>query len=157
MYKILLTMSIAFIITLTSITSFLLLKGIRSPTTFTCLINLVQHNSASTSNLLINYTFEKKEGYIGMDGNIKMNDGREQQISRRIFFTFNNNGKSYFLHSIKNIKSPTDNTDENDVNKLFPLFFLESNKEIYLKIKKQNNGQYLFFIDPITTYICKEN
>jgi len=150
-------MSIAFIIILTSITSFLLLKETRSPTTFTCLINLVQHNSASTSNLLISYTFEKKEGYIGIDGNIKMNDGREQEISRRIFFTFNHNGESYFLHSIKNIKFPTDNTDENDIKKLFPRFFLESNKDIYLKIKKQNNGQYLFFIDPITTYLCKGN
>lgn len=125
-------------------------------TEFSCVSSYVQHDELSTMNILVNYVFKNKEGYISIDGSVLFNNGIRKGLSRKIFFTFSRDKNSFFIRSHKNMRFPTDNIDNSSLEKLLPLFFIYPEKDIFMRIQQEKNGQYIFFIDPISIYMCKK-
>ena len=133
--------------------------GIRyqtSPSEFTCIANYIQHNRAAQSRLLISYIFGKKEGYLDLDGVIKMDNHGPQILSRRVVFTYHHDGSNYYLRSVKNTRFPADEADDKILNRLFAPFYLQPDKELFMRIHFQRSGLHLFSVEPVTTFACKQ-
>ncbi len=125
-------------------------------TEFNCVSSYVQHDELSTTNILVNYIFKNKEGYVSIDGSILFNNGIKKGLSRKIFFTFTRDRNNFVIRSYKNMKFPSDEIDNTNLEKILPLFFIYPDKDIFMRIIPYKNGQYIFFIDPISIYMCKD-
>lgn len=118
-----------------------------------CIASLVQHYNGEDINLSLNYIFNEKNGVVNVTGNSQSKP--QKSINRKISFTIHRNGNIYYLLSRENFKLPGDNSDDEWLSMYEPVFFVYPNKSIYMSIDKQKNKNYLFMIDAIPTYICK--
>lgn len=120
---------------------------------FTCVANFSQHFSGETYSVLINYMLRGENGVINMTGRSEENPG--MTFNRKIAFTLQRKGDLYYMVSEKNIKLPDDNVSDEALSKHEPQFFVYPGKEIYMRIMKQQNGNFLFMVESIPTYVCK--
>ncbi|MEA1063484.1 hypothetical protein [Erwinia sp. HR93] len=124
---------------------------------FSCTASHVLHAKDASINMLINYTFDKKQGVVNITGNVNYINGEEKALNRKIIFNYHHEGNSYFLKSETNIVFPEDKIDDKELAQYLPAFLMNKNTSLYLKILRLGNGNYLFFYDPIPTYICKKS
>ncbi len=119
---------------------------------FTCVASLSQHYNNESYNVSLNYMVRGNSGVINMNGYSEEDPGRI--FNRKISFTLHRKGDLNYMVSVRNIKFPDDNLDDEVLSQYEPDFFVFAGKEIYMRILKQRNDNYLFMLDSIPTYIC---
>lgn len=50
---------------------------------------------------------------------------------------------------------PDDNVDDSWLEKYEPQFFVYPGKSIYMRINEQHNGNYIFTLGTLPTYVCR--
>jgi hypothetical protein len=119
---------------------------------FTCVVNLAQHYNEENYNVSLNYMIRGNSGVINMTGRSEENS--DKVFNRKISFNLQRKGDLYYMISKKNIKLPDDNFDDEALSQYEPRFFITQGKEIYVRILKQMNANYLFMMNSIPTYVC---
>ena len=119
---------------------------------FSCQANFIQHHRDETLSLWLNYTVEGNSGILSMNGRLKSDPTKT--LNRKVFFQIERKDSVYNLTSIRNMKFPDDNISDSWLEKYEPLFFICPNKNIYMRIKKQQNENYLFILGTLPTYVC---
>lgn len=122
---------------------------------FSCQANLVQHHPSETLSLWLNYTFDGKSGTLSMNGSTL--SGSNKTIDRKISFQIERKDNVYLLTSEKNMKFPDDNVEDSWLAKYEPQFYVYPEKSIYIRINKQQNGNYLFTLGTLPTYVCRSS
>lgn len=122
-------------------------------TPFSCRANFIQHNSDETLYIWLNYTVEGTRGILSMNGHIQSD--LNKKIDRKIYFKVQREDGIYIFTSLRNMKFPSDNVNDNWLKGYEPLFFIYPNKEIYIKIEKLRNGNHLFSLEALPTYVCQ--
>ncbi|SFO51864.1 FidL-like putative membrane protein [Candidatus Pantoea varia] len=125
----------------------------RQMDSFTCAASLVQHYQDEVYYLSLNYTIRGNFGLVHITGRSDVNP--EKIFNRKISFNLQRNGDIYYMLSDKNIKLPDDSFDDEELSLYVPRFFIKPGKDIYIRILKQNNNNFVFMVDSIPTYICK--
>jgi hypothetical protein len=120
-----------------------------------CTANYIQHNDNASINLSIGYDFGERKGTINLMGNLQENNGRKYTLNRKIIFNYYKDGNDYYLKTTESIIFPDDRTNTDTLEKGMPSFFTKKDKSMVLKILKNSESNYLFFIDPVPIYICK--
>lgn len=119
---------------------------------FACQVNFIQHHPDETLTLWLNYTVDGKNGTLSMNGRVKSDPAKI--FNRKIFFQVERKDNVYYLTSVRNIKFPDDDVSDSWLEKYEPLFFIYPNESIYMRIKKQQNDNYLFILGTLPTYVC---
>ncbi|MBS1206273.1 MAG: hypothetical protein H6R25_3172 [Proteobacteria bacterium] len=119
---------------------------------FLCKVSFIQHHSDETLYLWLNYTVDGNNGILSMNGRVKSDPTKT--LDRKIFFQVERKDRIYHLKSVRNMKFPDDNVSDSWLEKYEPLFFIYSNESIYIRIKKQDNHNYLFIFGTLPTYVC---
>lgn len=120
---------------------------------FSCHANLVQYHPAEVLTFWLNYTFDGNSGTLSMNGRVQ--NSPNKIIDRKILFQIERKGLVFFLTSEKNMKFPDDNVDDEWLAKYEPHFFIYPGKSIYIHINKQQNGNYVFTLGTLPTYVCR--
>jgi len=119
---------------------------------FACQVNFIQHHPEETLTLWLNYTVDGNNGTLSMNGRVKSDPGKT--FNRKIFFQVERKDNVYYMRSVRNIKFPDDDVSDSWLEKYEPLFFIYPNESIYMRIKKQQNDNYLFILGTLPTYVC---
>lgn len=119
---------------------------------FSCQANFIQHHRDETLSLWLNYTVEGNSGILSMNGRLKSDPTKT--LNRKLFFQIERKDSVYNLTSIRNMKFPDDNISDSWLEKNEPLFFIYPNKNIYMRIKKQQNENYLFIYSGDAADLC---
>ncbi|RWR02358.1 hypothetical protein ED28_08230 [[Pantoea] beijingensis] len=119
---------------------------------FSCQVNFVQHHSDETLNLWMHYNFNGSHGMLSMSGYAQSDP--HKTFNRKISFRVTREGHVYSLHSELSIKFPDDHVSDEWLEKYEPLFFVYPDENLYIRIRKLQNGNYLFLFDSPPTYIC---
>lgn len=119
---------------------------------FNCAANLVQHYSDESYDLSLNYMIRGNFGLVHITGRSDANP--EKIFNRKVSFKLQRNGDIYYMVSIKNIQLPDDNFSDEDMSLYVPRFFVTSEKDIYMRVLKQKNKNFIFMVDSIPTYVC---
>ncbi|MCV2534057.1 hypothetical protein NQH46_13275 [Enterobacter wuhouensis] len=122
---------------------------------FSCQANLVQHHPEETLSLWLNYIFDGNSGTLSMNGRVQSDPTKI--IDRKIPFRVERKDSVYFLTSDKNMKFPDDNVEDEWLAKYEPQFFVYPGKSIYIRINEQQNGNYLFTLGTLPTYMCRSS
>ena len=122
---------------------------------FSCQANLVQHHPDETLTVWLNYTFDGKFGTLSMNGRAKSDPGKT--IDRKISFRVERKDRLYLLTSEKNMTFPDDNVEDSWLEKYEPQFFVYPGKSIYMHINEQHNGNYIFTLGTLPTYVCRSS
>lgn len=122
---------------------------------FSCGANLIQHHSDETLSLWLNYTFDGKSGMLSMNGHLQSD--ADKTINRKITFRVERKDHVYSLTSVRNIKFPDDNVADSWLEKYEPQFFIYPEKSIDMRITEQQNGNYLFVLGTLPTYLCRSS
>lgn len=120
-----------------------------------CTISYMQHDNRSRTGLLIYLATGKKFGYFSIVGNHLPDDGAKVSISRKVLFTFEQDGQNYIFHSKNNLRFPDDSASDELLKSILPAFFLEPDKELFMKIVPQPANRYVIFIDSIPICLCQ--
>lgn len=120
---------------------------------FSCQANLVQHHPEETLSLWLNYTFDGNSGTLSM--NARAQSDPNKVIDRKIPFRVERKDSVFLLTSEKNMKFPDDNVDDEWLAKYEPQFFVYPEKSIYIRINEQQNGNYIFTLGTLPTYMCR--
>lgn len=62
---------------------------------------------------------------------------------------------SLFAGVRKNMTFPDDNVEDSWLEKYEPQFFVYPGKSIYMRINEQHNGNYIFTLGTLPTYVCR--
>ncbi|MFK3706468.1 hypothetical protein ACI2JR_16290 [Klebsiella sp. NPDC088457] len=120
---------------------------------FSCEVNFVQHHSDETLQLWLNYRMDGTRGMLMMNGRVR---GKvNKRINRKISFRVASKGNVFYLTSEHNMKFPDDQVEDSWLEKYEPLFFVYPQKSIYMQINAQQNGNYLFILESLPTYVCR--
>lgn len=119
---------------------------------FTCTASFVQHFTNDTLFLSLNYRIAINSGTLNMYGYSKNEPHRK--FNRKINFDIEKKEGIYYFHSKNNQVFPDDNVDDEWLSKYEPAFFVYPGKDISLQIQEQSNGNYLFVLSTLPTYIC---
>lgn len=122
------------------------------PQNFNCRVKLIQHHPGEKLNIWLNYVFDGQTGTLNMNGIVQSDENKT--FNRKISFNVERNGNLYRLTSIGNYKFPDNNVNDEWMSKYLPQFFIYSNKSIYIRINKLNNGNYIFAVGTLPTYAC---
>lgn len=125
------------------------------PQSFTCKANLVQHHPGEKLTIWLNYVFDGRTGTLSMNGSVHSDE--DKIFNRKIFFRVERNDNLYYLTSERNLKFPDDNVDDEWLKKYEPLFFVYPGKSIYMRINEQRNGNYVFTLGSLPTYVCRSS
>lgn len=120
---------------------------------FTCQANLVQHHPDETLGVWLNYTFDGKFGTLSM--NARSQNDPNKIIDRKISFQVERKDHLYLLTSDKNMIFPDDNVEDSWLEEYLPQFFVYPGKSIYMRINEQHNGNYIFTLGTLPTYVCR--
>ncbi|HKS35497.1 MAG TPA: hypothetical protein VJS14_17395 [Enterobacteriaceae bacterium] len=120
---------------------------------FSCRANLVQHHPDETLSLWLNYIFEGKSGMLSMNG--RLQSSADKKINRKITFRVERKDHIYSLKSVQSIKFPDDNVADSWLEKYEPQFFIYPEKRIDMRITEQQNGNYLFALGMLPTFLCR--
>lgn len=119
---------------------------------FNCSANLVQHYNAEAYELSLNYMIRGNFGLVHITGRSDVDP--EKIFNRKVSFRLQRYGDLYYMIAEKNIKLPGDNFNDEELSAYVPHFFITSQKDIYMRILKQSNNNFVFMVDSIPTYIC---
>lgn len=119
---------------------------------FSCYANFVQHHPDETLNLWLNYRFSGESGMLSMNGRVQSDPSKK--FNRKIFFSVQKHNKLYQLRSERNIRFPDDNVENSWLEKYEPAFFVYPEKNIFIRIREQQNGNYLFIFSTLPAYVC---
>lgn len=119
---------------------------------FNCAANLVQHYSDETYDLSLNYIIRGNFGLVHITGHSDSNP--KKIFNRKVSFKLQRNGDIFYMFSIKNIRLPDDNFSDEEMSRYVPRFFVTSEKDIYMRVLKQKNKNFVFMVDSIPTYMC---
>ncbi|MEH0886907.1 hypothetical protein [Enterobacter sp. UNJFSC 003] len=122
---------------------------------FSCQANLVQHHPDETLTVWLNYNFDGKSGTLSM--NARAQSDPNKIIDRKISFRVERKDKVFLLTSEKNMKFPDDNVSDSWLAKYEPQFFVYPDKDIYMRINEQQNGNYIFTLGTLPTYVCRSS
>jgi len=120
---------------------------------FSCQANLVQHHPEETLSLWLNYTFDGNSGTLSMNGRAQSIPNKI--IDRKISFRIDRKDSVFLLTSDKNMIFPDDNVEDEWLAKYEPQFFVYAGKSIYIRINEQQNGNYIFTLGTLPTYMCR--
>jgi len=119
---------------------------------FNCSATLSQHYRSGNYSLSINYMIRGKFGLVHISG---FSDSEPLKIfNRKISFKLQRKSDIFYMMADKNIKLPDDNFDDAELSQIVPRFFVTPGKEIYMRILKQKNNNFVFMVDSIPTYVC---
>ncbi|WP_337039071.1 hypothetical protein [Pantoea anthophila] len=125
----------------------------RRPTeSFNCVANLVEHYSDDIYHLSLNYMIRDNFALAHITGYSEMNPGKV--FNRKVSFSLQRNGDIYYMSAEKNIRLPDDNLSDDEISQYLSRFFIASEKEVYMRIIRQKNKNFLFMVNFIPTYIC---
>lgn len=119
---------------------------------FNCSASLVQHYSDEAYVLSLNYMIRGNFGLVHITGRSDINP--EKIFNRKVSFKLQRNGDIYYMSAIKNIRLPDDNFSDEVMSLYVPAFFVASEKDIYMRVLKQQNKNFIFMVDSIPTYVC---
>ena len=122
---------------------------------FSCKAILVQHHPNEAVSLWLNYMFDGKSGTLSM--NARASSDPNKIVDRKISFRVERKDNVFFLTSEKNVKFPDDNVDDGWLAKYEPQFFVYPDKSIYIRINEQQNGNYIFTLGTLPTYVCRSS
>lgn len=118
-----------------------------------CIASVTVRSGQTTLHGTSNYVFNNKEGILSLNG--YQEEDPSKVFNRKILFDYTRENETYKLRSLRNIKYLDDTVSEEWMTKLFPSFYVYEGKEIYIKVIKQFNNNYLFFIGALPTFSCK--
>ena len=119
---------------------------------FNCAANLVQHYSDEAYDLSLNYMIRGNFGLVHITG--RSESYPEKIFNRKVSFKLQRNGDLFYMVAIKNIRLPDDNFSDEEMSRYVPRFFVTSEKDIYMRVLKQKNNNFVFMVDSIPTYVC---
>ncbi|RXX51995.1 hypothetical protein DD600_26245, partial [Enterobacter cloacae] len=119
---------------------------------FACQVNFIQHHPEETLTLGLNYTVDVYNGTPSMHGRVKSDPGKN--TNRKIFVQVERKENVNYMRSVRNIKYPDDEVSDSWLKKYEPLFFIYPNESIDVRIKKQQNDNYLFMLETLPTNVC---
>ncbi|MDY0419877.1 hypothetical protein PYW49_19695 [Enterobacter sp. 170198] len=122
---------------------------------FSCQANLVQHHPEEKLSLWLNYIFDGNSGTLSM--NASVDSDPTKIIDRKIFFRVERKDNVFLLTSVRHMKFPDDNVTDNWLEKYEPQFFVYPGKSIYFRINEQQNGNYIFTLGTLPTYVCRSS
>ena len=125
------------------------------PQSFNCKANLIQHHPGEKLSLWLNYAFDGRTGTLSMNSSVQSDENKT--FNRKIFFRVERDDNLYYLTSERNLKFPDDNVDDKWLAKYEPLFFVYQGKSIYIRINEQRNGNYIFTLGSLPTYVCRSS
>jgi len=118
-----------------------------------CIASLTTHSELATLHGTSSYIFNSKGGILNLNG--YQEEDPSKVFNRKILFDYTRDNETYTLRSLRNIKYPDDTVSEEWMDKLFPGFYVYEGKDMYIKVIKQFNNNYLFFIGSLPTFSCK--
>jgi hypothetical protein len=119
---------------------------------FSCLANLEKHHPDEKLSLWLNYIFSGNSGSLSINGWVHSEP--KKNINRKIFFQVERKDHVFLLTSVRHMKFPGDNVSDDWLEKYEPEFFIHPNKSIYILINEQQNGNYIFMLGTLPTYVC---
>lgn len=117
-----------------------------------CIASFTIHNERSTIHATTKYVFNNKGGFLSLNG--YQEEDPSMVFNRKISFNYRRDHDTYALHSVHNIKYPDETVSNEWMTKVFPQFYVFEGKEIYIKVMKQINSSYVFFIGALPTFVC---
>ncbi|WP_111208812.1 hypothetical protein [Pantoea sp. ARC270] len=126
----------------------------RQPENFSCHANLVQHYNDDKYKLSLDYMIRGNFGLVHITGRSENNP--ENTFNRKVSFNLERNGDIFYMFSTKNIRLPDDNLSDDEMKMYVPHFFVTSERDIYMRVIKQKNNNFIFMVDSIPTYVCNE-
>ncbi|MEW5559182.1 hypothetical protein AB1287_02780 [Enterobacter asburiae] len=123
--------------------------------TISCVANHISHGSQGNVHGTSHYVFNKTGGSLSLNGYLE--EDPTKIFNRKILFDYQRNQNTYVLRSMHNIKYPDDSVSDEWMAQRFPDFYVYEGKDIYIKIIKQFNNNYLFFIGTLPTFSCKRS
>lgn len=120
---------------------------------FSCQANLVQHHPDEKVSLWLNYQFDGKSGTLSMNGSLQSQP--DSVIDRKISFRVARKDRVWLLTSENNFKFPGDNVSDRLLERYEPQFFVYSEKNVFIRINEQQNGNYIFTFGTLPTYVCR--
>ncbi|MEB7540280.1 hypothetical protein NGC37_18420 [Pantoea anthophila] len=124
----------------------------RNMDSFNCVANIVQHYSDDVYHLSLNYMIRDNFALAHITGRSDMNP--EKIFNRKVSFRLQRKGDIYYMAAEKNIQLPDDNLSEDEISQYISRFFIASDKEVYMRIMKQRNDNFIFIVNSIPTYVC---
>jgi len=118
-----------------------------------CTANHITHGSMGTIHGTSYYVFNNTGGFLSLNGYLE--EDPSIIFNRKILFDYRRDQDTYTLRSVHNIKYPDDSVSDEWMAQRFPDFFVYEDKDLYIKIIKQFNNNYLFFIGTLPTFSCK--
>lgn len=122
------------------------------PDKFSCVASVSQHYKNENIDISLRFIFRGQAGVVSISGRSKSDF--EKVFNRKISFTVRKHQDIYYMISEKNIKFPDDNVNDVWLSQYEPDFFVYPNKSIHTRIEQQANGNYLFMISVLPTFIC---
>ena len=119
---------------------------------FACQANLEKHHPAEKLSLWLNYIFSGNSGSLSMNGWV--HGEPKKIINRKILFQVERNDHVFLLTTVRYMKFPDDNVNDDWLEKYEPEFFVHPDKSIYMRINEQQNGNYVFTLGTLPTYVC---
>lgn len=90
---------------------------------------------------------------IRLEGVLSYNDV-ETNVSRTLSFKVNKRDNIMHLKTMRVLKSSADNTDDNVLEGVMPVFYIRENTEGILYVYKQKNGDYVFSTGAVPSIYC---
>lgn len=118
-----------------------------------CIASVTIRSGQTTLHGTSKYVFNDKGGILSLNG--YQEEDPTKVFNRKILFNYTREKETYSLRSLRNINYPDDTVSEDWMIKYFPSFYVYEGKEIYIKVIKQFNNNYLFFIGALPTFSCK--
>jgi len=126
----------------------------RQAESLNCVANLIQHYDNQIYNISLNYLIRGNFGLVHLSGHSDINP--EKIFSRKVSFRLQHNGDIYYMLAEKIIRLPNDKISDMELSQHLPRFFITPGKEIYLRILKQENNNFVFLVNSIPTFVCKD-
>lgn len=119
---------------------------------FNCAASLVQHYSDEAYHLSLNYMIRGNFGLVHITGRSDIHP--EKIFNRNISFRLQRSKDIFYMVSERNIRLPDDNLSDEEMSRYVPRFFVTTEKNIYMRVLKQKNNNFVFMVDSIPTYVC---
>lgn len=132
-----------------------LIRGFKSwrDMNFICDANLNVHQKDMNLTVIISYYINNNSGYTMIKGKLNKN-GHIYYVSRKNTFKFHKNQNLIFAESISVDKSPGDNAESADLERILPPFYIIKNKKFEFSIYHQGWNGYIFSTGYVPSFYC---
>lgn len=123
---------------------------------FECDATLVVKKENSTLSVVITYFMNKDHGISVLKGEL-VKDGQIYSVSRKSHFLFEKSQNLTYVKSTLAVDTPGDNAPLEELKKLLPLFYLQSNIQMEFGIYAQGWNGYIFTTGYVPSFYCRRN